>query len=50
MIKKIKEWLDKGEGGEFYEFYVTNRDLVSMMAVSLIFSLIIITGFWIASR
>jgi hypothetical protein len=28
---KIKDWLDKGEGGEFYESYVTNRDVLYTM-------------------
>jgi len=30
---KIKEWLDKGEGGEFYESYVTNRDVLYTMII-----------------
>ena len=27
-MKKINDWLDKGDGGEWYEPYVTNRDMI----------------------
>ncbi len=31
---KLKEWLDKGEGGySWYEPYVTNRDLVDKIVL-----------------
>ena len=28
-------WLNKGEGGEWYEPHVTNRDLITILAVTL---------------
>jgi hypothetical protein len=47
---KLKEWLDKGEGGEWYEPYVTNRDLVFIGIITAIVSSIIITGCWLLSK
>ena len=41
---KIKEWLNKGDGGEWYEPYVTNRDLIIIGLITLIVSGIIILG------
>lgn len=32
---KWNDWLDKGEGGEWYEPYVTNRDTLIMMGITL---------------
>ena len=47
---KFKDWLDKGEGGEWYEPYITNRDLVIIGAITLIVSGIIILGCWVLSK
>lgn len=47
---KLNEWLDKGEGGEWYEPYVTNRDLVMIGIITTIVSSIIIGGCWILSK
>ena len=47
---KLKEWLDKGEGGEWYEPYVTNRDLVMIGIITTIVSIIIITGCWVIGQ
>ena len=48
---KLKEWLDKGEGGySWYEPYVTNRDLVIIGIITAIVSGIIITGCWLLSK
>jgi hypothetical protein len=47
---KLKEWLDKGEGGEWYEPYVTNRDLVFIGIITAIVCGIIITGCWVLSK
>ena len=47
---KLKEWLDKGEGGEWYEPYVTNRDLVFIGIITTIVCGIIITGCWVLSK
>lgn len=33
---KYKEWKDKGEGGEWYEPYVTNGDLILMAKIYLV--------------
>jgi len=47
---KLKDWLDKGEGGEWYEPYVTNRDLVVIGIITTIVSIIIITGCWVIGQ
>jgi hypothetical protein len=44
MINKIKQWLNKGEGGQFYEPYVTNRDIVQIIILTIITSTLIIMG------
>lgn len=41
---KIREWLDKGDGGEWYEPYVTNGDCVYIWILTLIGSGIIMGG------
>ena len=35
-MKKINDWLDKGDGGEWYEPYVTNRDMIFIQKTYLI--------------
>jgi len=47
---KLNEWLDKGEGGEWYEPYVTNRDLVIIGIITAIVGSIIIGGCWLLSK
>lgn len=42
MIERIKNWLDQGEGGDFYESYVTNRDVLVIMGTVLLISSIMI--------
>ena len=32
---KLREWLDKGEGGEWFESYITNRDIIIMFIIFL---------------
>ena len=32
---KWNDWLDKGEGGEWYEHHVTNRDVLIIMGITL---------------
>ena len=49
MINKIKQWLNKGEGGEFYEHYVTNGDVVPIMILVILFSTLIILGCYFVS-
>jgi hypothetical protein len=44
MCNKIKKWLDKGEGGQFYEPYVTNGDVIILMMLTMIVSVMIILG------
>lgn len=41
---KFKEWLNKGEGGSWYEPYVTNLDSIHIFIFTLIGCLIIILG------
>jgi hypothetical protein len=48
LIMKIKEWLNKGDGGEWYEPYVTNRDLIIIGLITLIVSGIIILGCYLS--
>ena len=48
-MKKIKEWLNKGDGGYTpYEPYITNRDIMMMSIVTLIVSGIIIIGCYLS--
>jgi hypothetical protein len=42
----LKDWLDKGEGGEWYESYLTNRDLLTIGLYVLLGSGIIVLGCW----
>ena len=44
MRNKFISWLDKGEGGYFYEPYVTNRDLLWISLGTLLICGIIILG------
>ena len=44
MINKIKQWLNKGEGGQFYEPYVTNRDVLQIIILTIITCTSIIMG------
>lgn len=50
IMKKIKDWLYKGDGGEWYEPYVTNRDMIIIGIITAIVSSIIIFGCWILSK
>jgi hypothetical protein len=43
-MKKILKWLNKGDGGEWYEPYVTNKDMVHICLITIIVSTIIIFG------
>ena len=36
MRNKFRNCLDKGDGGEWYEPYVTNRDVLFIVALTLI--------------
>jgi hypothetical protein len=40
----IIEWLNKGDGGSWYEPYVTNKDLVLISFVTILSCAIIILG------
>lgn len=44
------EWLDKGDGGEWYEPYVTNGDIIFIGIITAIVSIIIIFGCCIISK
>ena len=44
MINKIKQWFNKGEGGQFYEPYITNRDVLQITILTIITSTLIIIG------
>ena len=35
-------WLDRGEGGEWYEPHVTNKDLLAILGITLFGSVLII--------
>jgi hypothetical protein len=42
-MRKVQEWLNKGKGGEWYEPYVTNRDLVIIgIITSIVYGIMII--------
>jgi hypothetical protein len=45
--KRFEQWLDKGDGGQGYEPYVTNRDTIYIGIITLIVSGIMILGCWI---
>jgi hypothetical protein len=47
---KLKYWLDKGEGGEWYEPYITNKDLVIVGIITATVCSVIITGCWVLSK
>lgn len=38
------KWLDSGDGGEWYEPFVSNLDLIIILAITLLVSSIIIIG------
>lgn len=40
----INKWLNKGEGGEWYEPFVSNLDLLIILAITIVVSCIIIVG------
>ena len=40
----MKKWLDKGDGGQWYEPYVTNRDLIYIGILTTMVSCVIIIG------
>jgi hypothetical protein len=44
MVEKIKKWHDKGEGGQFYEPYITNGDVVKIIILTIITCTLIIMG------
>jgi hypothetical protein len=33
---KKGNWLDKGDGGEWYEPFVTNRDIIQIVIITLV--------------
>lgn len=47
---KLKKWLNKGEGGEWFEPYITNSDIVFLFIMSSIVGGIIITGCWLTTK
>jgi len=49
MRNKFRNWLDKGDGGEWYEPYVTNRDVLFIGALTLITNGIIILAFYLSN-
>lgn len=40
----INKWLNKGDGGEWYEPFVSNLDLIIILAITIFVSGIIIIG------
>lgn len=40
----LKKWLNKGEGGEWYEPFVSNMDIIIIFIITLFVSGIIIIG------
>jgi hypothetical protein len=49
MCNKIKKWLDKGEGGQFYEPYITNGDTTLIAILTILFSILIILGCYLTT-
>jgi hypothetical protein len=49
MCNKIKKWLDKGEGGQFYEPYITNGDTILIAILTIPFSILIILGCYLTT-
>ena len=49
MCNKIKKWLDKGEGGQFYEPYITNGDAILIAILTIPFSILIILGCYLTT-
>lgn len=48
-MNKFKAWLNKGEGGEFYEPYVTNGDILICIGILVAVSSIILLGMYVES-
>jgi len=42
IIKSIKHWLNKSDGGVWFEPYVTNKDIVIILLLTILISSIII--------
>ena len=42
-MKQINEWLNKGEGGEWYEPYINNKGLIQIGAITFITCIVIVT-------
>lgn len=49
MLNKIKQWLDKGGGGEWFEPYVTNKDIILITVLTVLFGTLIILGFYLTT-
>lgn len=47
---KFKKWLDRGDGGEWYESHVTNLDLIRIGLVTILGMGIIIIGCYFISN
>jgi len=46
----FNKWLNKGEGGEWYEPYIANKDLILISTIAATFCGIIIVGFCILDK
>jgi hypothetical protein len=49
MLNKIKQWLDKGGGEEWFEPYVTNKDIILITVLTFLFGALIILGFYLTT-
>ena len=49
MLNKIKQWLDKGSGGKWFEPYVTNKDIILITVLTVLFGALIILGFYLTT-
>jgi len=43
-MRKVQEWINKGDGGEWYEPYITNKILILIAIITLITCSIIVIG------
>jgi hypothetical protein len=43
MKQTAVEWLHKGEGGEWYEPYISNKDLIQIGTITFVTCIMIVT-------
>lgn len=50
MKDKMINWLNEGDGGEWFEPYVTNKDVITIISISLFVGTIIVFGTYLTTN